>query len=95
MLGVYEEIDPELRERVEDVVLEPAGRDAAERLVRRSPSRSKAQAARKKDEDLAWRAEPVEKRLAHALIHGITSSSSRTPRSAAPRSPHAAAGRSR
>ncbi len=67
-LGVYEEIDPELRERVEDVVLNRR-RDAAERLV--SFAEQVKAGGRKKDEDLAWRAEPVEKRLAHALIHGI------------------------
>ena len=45
-------------------------RDAAERLV--SFAEQVKAGGRKKDEDLAWRAEPVEKRLAHALIHGIT-----------------------
>ena len=68
-LGVYEEIDPELRERAEDVVLNRR-RDAAERLV--SFAEQVKAGGRKKDEDLEWRAEPVEKRLAHALIHGIT-----------------------
>jgi 5-methyltetrahydrofolate--homocysteine methyltransferase len=68
-LGVYEDIEPELRERVEDVVLNRRS-DAGERLVQFA-EQVKA-GGRKKDEDLAWRAEPVEKRLAHALIHGIT-----------------------
>jgi 5-methyltetrahydrofolate--homocysteine methyltransferase len=68
-LGVYEEIEPELRERVEDVVLNRRT-DAGERLVQFA-EQVKA-GGRKKDEDLAWRAEPVDKRLAHALIHGIT-----------------------
>ncbi len=67
-LGVYEEIDPELRERVEDVVLNRR-RDAGERLV--SFAEQVKAGGRKKDEDLAWRSEPVEKRLAHALVHGI------------------------
>ncbi len=68
-LGVYEDIEPELRERVEDVVLNRRA-DAGERLVQFA-EQVKA-GGRKKDEDLAWRGEPVEKRLAHALIHGIT-----------------------
>ncbi len=68
-LGVYEDIEPELRERVEDVVLNRRP-DAGERLVQFA-EQVKA-GGRKKEEDLAWRADPVEKRLAHALIHGIT-----------------------
>jgi 5-methyltetrahydrofolate--homocysteine methyltransferase len=68
-LGVYEDIEPELRERVEDVVLNRRP-DAGERLVQLA-EQVKA-GGRKKDEDQAWRAEPVGKRLAHALVHGIT-----------------------
>ena len=68
-LGVYGEIDPELRERVEDVVLNRR-RDAGERLV--AYAEQVKAGGRRKDEDLAWRTETVEKRLAHALIHGIT-----------------------
>ncbi len=68
-LGVYEDIEPELRKRVEDVVLNRRA-DAGERLVQFA-EQVKA-GGKKKEEDLAWRAEPVEKRLAHALIHGIT-----------------------
>jgi 5-methyltetrahydrofolate--homocysteine methyltransferase len=68
-LGVYEEIEPELRERVEDVVLNRRP-DAGERLVQFA-EQVKA-GGKRKEEDLAWRAQPVEKRLAHALIHGIT-----------------------
>ncbi len=68
-LGVYEDIEPELRERVEDVVLNRRA-DAGERLVQFA-EQVKA-GGRKKEEDLAWRSEPVDKRLAHALIHGIT-----------------------
>ena len=68
-LGVYEEIEPELRERVEDVVLNRRA-DAGERLVQFA-EQVKA-GGRRKEEDLAWRAQRVEKRLAHALIHGIT-----------------------
>jgi 5-methyltetrahydrofolate--homocysteine methyltransferase len=68
-LGVYEELDPELRARVEDVVLNRRP-DAGERLV--AFAEQVKAGGKERKEDLAWRAEPVEKRLAHALIHGIT-----------------------
>ena len=68
-LGVYEEIEPGLRARVEDVVLNRRP-DAGERLV--AFAEQVRAGGREKKEDLAWRAAPVEKRLAHALIHGIT-----------------------
>jgi len=68
-LGVYEDLDPELRARVEDVVLNRRA-DAGERLVAFAEQVKAGGKASK--EDLAWRAEPVEKRLAHALVHGIT-----------------------
>ena len=68
-LGVYEDIEPELRERVEDVVLNRRP-DAGERLVQLAETIKAGGKERK--EDLAWRAEPVGKRLAHALVHGIT-----------------------
>src|ERR1700720_3267900 len=67
-LAVYEEIDPELRERVEDVLLNRRD-DATERLV------DFAERVRAKDKapvkDEAWRSEPVEERLKHALVKGI------------------------
>ena len=72
-LGVYEEIAPALRERVEDIVLDrvPAdGGDATERMIA-AAAELKA-GGKKAEEDQAWRAEPVDKRLAHALVHGIT-----------------------
>ncbi len=68
-LGVYDEIPPELRERVEDVVLNRRP-DATERLV--AFAETVKGGAREAVEDTAWRAEPVEKRLAHALVKGIT-----------------------
>jgi 5-methyltetrahydrofolate--homocysteine methyltransferase len=68
-LGVYEDIEPPLRERVEDVVLNRR-LDAGERLV--AFAETLQAGGREKKEDLAWRREPVEKRLAHALVHGIT-----------------------
>jgi len=69
MVGVYDDLDPELRERVEDVVLNRRP-DAGERLVEIAES---AKGAAKDDSArLAWRAHPVEERLSHALVHGIT-----------------------
>jgi 5-methyltetrahydrofolate--homocysteine methyltransferase len=68
-LGVYDDIPAELRERVEDVVLNRRP-DAADRLVELAETvKGKAREA---VEDLAWRNEPVDKRLAHALVKGIT-----------------------
>ncbi len=68
-LGVYDELAPELRERVEDVVLNRRP-DATERLVTFAET-FKAQ-GKAVVEDLAWRTEPVEARLTHALVKGIT-----------------------
>ena len=100
MIGVYDEMDPELRERAEDIVLDrtPAltaerarlaaatdqalraaaqaeldaqgGKSATERMIEFAPT-LKAGGV-KKEADLQWRTEPVGKRLAHALVHGIT-----------------------
>jgi 5-methyltetrahydrofolate--homocysteine methyltransferase len=67
-LAVYEEIEPELRERVEDVLLN-RGADATERLVEFAENVKTKGKAPIKDE--AWRAEPVEDRLKHALVKGI------------------------
>ncbi|HEX7383766.1 MAG TPA: methionine synthase, partial [Burkholderiaceae bacterium] len=69
MIGVYDELDAELRERVEDVVLNRRP-DAAERLIEIA-ERAKG-AARDEGTRLAWRAGSVEERLAHALVNGIT-----------------------
>jgi 5-methyltetrahydrofolate--homocysteine methyltransferase len=66
-LGVYDELDPELRERVEDVVLNRRD-DATERLVAFAETvKGKAKDA---GEDLAWREGTVEARLSHALVKG-------------------------
>ena len=79
-LGVYADLDPKLRDLVEDVVLdraEPVGKTEAddertptERLVQFADTVKGSGA--KKEEDLAWRAASVEARLSHALVHGIT-----------------------
>ncbi|HEX3710837.1 MAG TPA: methionine synthase, partial [Pseudolabrys sp.] len=69
-IAVYDALDPELREACEDVVLNRKP-DAAERLLKLADKfRGKGQEAR--EVDLAWREREVEKRLAHALVHGIT-----------------------
>jgi len=69
-LGVYADLDAELRERVEDVVLNRR-EDGTDRLLEIA-DKFKTGAA-KKEENLEWRNQPVEKRLAHALVLGITS----------------------
>ena len=69
MIGVYDDIEPGLRERVEDVVLNRRA-DAAERLI--EVAESARGAARDDATRLAWRALPVAERLSHALVHGIT-----------------------
>jgi len=69
-IAVYDDLDPELRGSCEDVVLNRRA-DASERLLTLAEKfRGKGQEAR--EVDLAWREKPVEKRLAHALVHGIT-----------------------
>jgi 5-methyltetrahydrofolate--homocysteine methyltransferase len=68
MVGVYDDLEPELRERVEDVVLNRR-RDAGERLIEIA-ERAKG-LARDDSARLAWRAGTVEERLSHALVHGI------------------------
>ncbi len=69
MIGVYDDLDPELRERVEDVVLNRRP-DATERLL--EIAEQVKGAAKDDSTKLAWRSTPVEERLSHALVHGIT-----------------------
>ena len=69
MVGVYDELEPELRERVEDVVLNRRP-DAAERLLEiAEQAKGNAKDDSKK---LEWRSGTVQERLSHALVHGIT-----------------------
>jgi len=69
MIGVYDDLPAELREAVEDVVLNRRA-DATERMIEIAAT---LKAGDKKEEaTLEWRSEPVKKRLAHALVHGIT-----------------------
>jgi 5-methyltetrahydrofolate--homocysteine methyltransferase len=67
-LGVYEDIPAELRERIEDVVLNRRP-DAGERLI--AVAATVKGAAKEPTPDLAWRALPVRERLIHALVKGI------------------------
>mgnify|MGYP003337138157 CR=1 FL=1 len=69
MIGVYDDLEPELRERVEDVVLNRRD-DATERMIEFAATLKAG--GKKEEQNLAWRDAPVEKRLAHSLIHGIT-----------------------
>ena len=79
-LGVYQDIDKKVLDMVEDVVLDrepPLGktdpadeRSSTERLVELAEEIKGSGA--KKEEDLTWRQQPVEQRLSHALVHGIT-----------------------
>ncbi|MCR6662227.1 MAG: methionine synthase [Luteimonas sp.] len=68
-LPVYDDLDAELRERVEDVILNRR-KDGTERLLEIA-EKFKGKKGEKKVEDLAWREKPVRERLAHALVHGI------------------------
>ena len=69
-IAVYDDVDPELRQACEDVVLNRRA-DAAERLLALA-ERHRGAGKEKKEADLSWREWPVEKRLSHALVHGIT-----------------------
>jgi 5-methyltetrahydrofolate--homocysteine methyltransferase len=74
MVGVYDDLEPTLRERVEDVVLNRRP-DAGERLIEVADSAKGA--AKDESAKLAWRGTPdapvnVAQRLSHSLVHGIT-----------------------
>ncbi|WP_309604541.1 methionine synthase [Phenylobacterium sp.] len=74
-LPVYDDIPEELREAVEDVILNRPQRDPAltntERLVELAP-RYKGGKSEVKGPDLTWREAPVAQRISHALVHGLT-----------------------
>ena len=70
-LPVYDDIEPELREAVEDVILNRHQPGATERLVDLAPKYKGGKAA-PRVVDLAWREAPVAVRLSHALVHGVT-----------------------
>ena len=68
-LALYDDIDPELRNLVEDVILNRRP-DATDRLLE-AAERYRGEGAQKKEVDLAWREKPVGERLTYALVHGI------------------------
>src|SRR5688572_9375484 len=68
-LPLYDDLEADLRERVEDVVLNRRS-DATERLLEIA-DRFKGKKGEKRVEDLAWREKPVRERLSHSLVHGI------------------------
>ncbi len=70
MLGVYDDLEPALREKVEDVVLN-RNAGAGEALVEFAQTVKEGK-ARDTGPDLTWRQMPVEERLSHALVKGIT-----------------------
>ncbi len=69
-MAVYDDLDPELRDACEDVVLNRRP-DAAERLLTLA-QKFHGHGKERKEADLAWREFPVEQRLSHALVHGVT-----------------------
>jgi 5-methyltetrahydrofolate--homocysteine methyltransferase len=70
-LAIYDDLDAELREAVEDVILNRRA-DATERLLDLAPRYKGEGAAAESKHDLEWRSWPVAKRLEHALVKGIT-----------------------
>lgn len=68
-LTVYSDIPADLKERVEDVILNRRD-DATERLLDIADE-YRGQGGKKKVEDLSWREQPVQKRMEHALVKGI------------------------
>ncbi|WP_079435452.1 methionine synthase [Zoogloea sp. LCSB751] len=70
MLGVYDDLEPELRAKVEDVVLN-RNPGAGEALVEFAQTVKEGK-AKDSGPDLSWREQPVEARLSHALVKGIT-----------------------
>ena len=69
-MAVYDDLNAELREACEDVALNRRA-DASERLLALA-ERHRGHGKEKKEADLSWREWPVENRLSHALVHGVT-----------------------
>lgn len=70
-LAVYESIDPKLRDACEDVIFN-RDKNATERLLALAEDYRGQSGGIKKEKDLSWRKWPVEKRLEHELVNGIT-----------------------
>jgi 5-methyltetrahydrofolate--homocysteine methyltransferase len=73
VLPVYEDIDAELRERIEDVILNrrPNGSEGTERLLEVAERYRSTAGEKKSGNDLAWRDKPVRERITYALVKGI------------------------
>jgi len=69
-LAIYDDIPAELRELAEDVIFNRRS-DSTDRLLEAAP-RFKGDGAKRVEKDLKWRDLPVEDRLTHSLVHGIT-----------------------
>jgi 5-methyltetrahydrofolate--homocysteine methyltransferase len=69
-LTVYDDIPADLREVIEDVILNRRP-DATDRILE-AAARFKGEPGKKKEVDLAWRQGTVDQRLTHALVHGVT-----------------------
>ena len=69
-LSLYDDVEPELRERVEDVLLNRRD-DSTERLLDIAEQAKVGGKRKETERDLSWRQKPVKDRLAHALVHGI------------------------
>ncbi|MDJ0931465.1 methionine synthase [Breoghania sp.] len=69
-LAIYDDLDPELRERGEDVVLNRRN-DATDRMLEIA-EKYRGKGGKHREVDLSWREQPVEKRLEYALVNGIT-----------------------
>lgn len=75
-MAIYDDIDKELKEAVEDVVLNQnqgeSGQEATEKLLAVAEKYRGQSGTQKAEENLEWRNESVEKRLEYALVKGIT-----------------------
>ena len=71
-LGIYDEIAPDLLERVEDVLLNRRP-DATDRLVEFAETVKDTRDNKKKEDEEAWRRGSVQERLSHALVKGLDS----------------------
>lgn len=69
-LDIYDDIEPELRERVEDVILNRR-EDSTERLIEIAEG-FRGQKGKVQEKDMRWREQSVAKRIEHGLVHGIT-----------------------
>ncbi|MCC5834005.1 MAG: methionine synthase [Opitutales bacterium] len=70
MLGVYDDIEPKLKEYIEDVILNRRD-DATDRLIELADSYKDQKGKQTEKQKLEWREKPVAERLAHAIRHGI------------------------